>query len=282
MPRRHTLRLLAASTLLCLAALTASAQERSRQVIWNNPDRPPIPGTEHHSFRSPSMDVEVGYNVYVPPGYAESRARYPVIWFLHGAGGNENSDAGAFSGLVSKMAVERQIPPAICVFPNGGLSGYQDRPEQKVMGETMIVRELLPIIDRDYRTRKDRGGRVLAGFSMGGGGAVRLALKYPELFSAAGAWAAAVNFRSAAPSPELSTDNLRQVDGRVRLLLVVGDKDLTYPGHLPFFRSLAEARYPYRAVILPGIDHNLGTYYERTAEELARFLTAEFTARARQ
>ncbi|MBN1422886.1 MAG: 1,4-beta-xylanase [Planctomycetes bacterium] len=224
------------------------------------------------------MDVEVGYNVRLPDGYSAGDARYPVIYFLHGAGGNENSDAAGFSGLVARLEERKKAPPAICVFPNGGMSGYRDRPDAKIMGETMIVGELIPRIDRLYRTRADREGRVIAGFSMGGGGAIRLALKHPDLFSAAGSWAAALGSRGGNPPAELEPENLRRIAGRVRLFLVVGDKDMTYAGHAPLFRNLEETKFPFRRRILEGVPHNLGLYHEKTGEEMALFLTEGFRA----
>ncbi len=65
--------------------------------------------------------------------------------------------------------------------------------------------ELIPLIDRTYRTRADREGRVIAGFSMGGGGAVRLALKHPDLFSAAASWAAALGSRGGGLPPQMES-----------------------------------------------------------------------------
>ena len=109
------------------------AQPPRRDVTWNNPDGPAVPGVEHGVLRSKAMGREVGYNVYLPPGYKDGKERYPVLYFLHGAGGSENSDAGGFSGLVRKEIEAKTIPPAICVFPNGGMSGYADRPEGKIM-----------------------------------------------------------------------------------------------------------------------------------------------------
>lgn len=249
---------------------------QERVVRWNVPDGLKHPGVEHITFRSPAMGIEVGCNVYVPDGYADSTARYPAIYFLHGAGGTEQSDAGAFSGLVGRMVREQQAPPAICVFPNGGMSGYRDRPDQKVMGETLIVRELVPLIDRKYRTRATREGRALAGFSMGGGGAVRLSLKYPELFSAAASWAGALRGRGGDPPPELEADALRKVAGKVRLLLIVGDKDLTFAGHAPVVEALKQAGFPFEYRVLEGVPHDLGQYYEKTGAELVRFVTAGF------
>lgn len=254
----------------------AIAQQTARPPVkWNNPGGPKAAGVEHHNFRSPSMEVEVGYSVYLPPGYEKSDARYPVIYFLHGAGGNENSDAGGFSGLVAKQVEQAKLPAVICVFPNGGMSGYQDHPAEKVMGETLIVKELVPLIDRTYRTRPERTDRVIAGFSMGGGGAVRLALKYPDLFSAAASWAGALVPRRGGPAPELEVEHLRSVAGKVRLLLIVGDQDPTRAGHDPVLHNLEEAKVPFRFQELKGVGHNLGLYYQQTGEQLVRFLGEE-------
>src|SRR5438128_11412693 len=122
--------------LVSACAALGAAQGQRPPVRWNNPDGPRAPGLEHGSFRSPSMEVEVGYNVWLPPGYAEGQRRYPVIYFLHGAGGNENSDGGGFSAMIARAIEAKQMPPVLCVFPNGGMSGYADHPDEKVMGET--------------------------------------------------------------------------------------------------------------------------------------------------
>jgi S-formylglutathione hydrolase FrmB len=257
------------------AAATPAAGRRP--VVWNNPNRPPIPGVTHGVLHSPSMDMEVGYNVYLPPGYAESTARYPVIYFLHGAGGNENSDAGGFSGLVRRETAAKSMPPAICVFPNGGMSGYSDHPETKVMGETLIIKELIPLIDATYRTIASRNGRVVAGFSMGGGGAVRLALKYPELFCAAGSWGGSLR-----PGPTsaytLATENQQRIQGKVDLLLIVGEQD-SREAHDRFVEHLKGLRIGPQYVILPGVAHNLGLYYEQTGTEMVHFLADRFASK---
>jgi len=264
------------AVLFCVIGIAAMAQTPRREIKWNNPDGPKIPNVEHSSFHSASMDTEVGFSIYLPDGYARGRTRYPVIYFLHGAGGDENSDAGGFSGLIAKRIAEKKSSPVICVFPNGGMSGYQDHPDEKVMGETMLIQELIPFIDRTYRTQRGRYNREIAGFSMGGGGAIRLALKHPDLFSAAASWAGAIVPRSGAVPAELEPDNLRKLAGKVRLLLIVGDQDITFNGHKPVIERLTEAQYPVKYHVLEGVPHNLGQYYEKTGDEMARFLTEKF------
>jgi hypothetical protein len=82
------------------AALAAQTRKEPRkETKWNNPGGPKLPGVEHGSFRSVSMEVEVGYNVALPAGYAQDDKRYPVVYFLHGSGGNENSDVAGSPDL---------------------------------------------------------------------------------------------------------------------------------------------------------------------------------------
>jgi endo-1,4-beta-xylanase len=250
-----------------------------REVKWNYPDGPKIPGLEHHVLKSTAMDREMGFNVWTPPGYSEGSARYPVIYFLHGAGGNENSDAGGFASMVRRAIEQKKSPPVICVFPNGGLSGYADRPDQKIMMETFLMKELLPHIDATWRTAATREGRVLCGFSMGGGGALRLAVKHPDTFSAAGSWAGAIGYRRPEASAEMAEAlraNAAQIKDHVRFLLVVGDKDMTFAGHAPFLAQLEEQHVAREYKVLPGVEHNLGKYHQLAGDEMVAFLTHDF------
>ncbi len=106
-----------------------------------------------------------------------SKDRYPVVYYFHGLGGNESTSAN-FAPYVHRAITERLVAPMTYVFVNGGqASGYFDWADGPVMAETMIIKELIPHLDAKYRTIAAREGRGLAGFSMGGGGAVRLALK---------------------------------------------------------------------------------------------------------
>jgi len=278
------------SSLLALFVLPLSAfaaKPSDAPIVWNNPAPPTLGRDVHHrSFHSPSIGEEVGYNVYLPPGYndpAHRNTRYPVLYFLHGATGNENSDAGGVAGLVSRLIAENKIPPVLCVFPNGGpYSGYRDHPNSKQQVETMIVGELLPLIDREFRTQPKREARAIFGFSMGGAGAVRYALTYPDLFSAAGAWAGAFRYRT---QPEntlpavYAVDALKPLAHRVQLLLVVGSEDNTLDSHAPVLKNLVAAKFPFAFELLPRVAHDPGAYYEHSGEKMLRFLTTGFPPR---
>ena len=137
----------------------------------------------HHTFYSPANKAEVGYCIYLPPGY-DPRAdkRYPVIYNLHGAGDNELHGFDDVKVLDAGIRAGRW-PAMIVVLPNGGMrTFYKDSHDGRFMSETLIIRELIPYIDKAYRTTADRRGRCIECHSMGGRGATRLAIKYPTLF----------------------------------------------------------------------------------------------------
>ena len=79
------------------------AQQRRREISWVNPDVTKMPGLTHKVLASKTMGHDVGYVVWTPPGFDESgTTKYPVVYFLHGAGGSEKSDAAGFSSIVAK------------------------------------------------------------------------------------------------------------------------------------------------------------------------------------
>ena len=155
-------------------------------IVWVNqpkPDQLLSPGTQHLTFHSDLVNQDIGYCVYLPPSYATSpNQRFPVIYNLHGNGGNE------FTGLDSVEVLHRGItngrwPEMIMVLPNGGKSTfYKDSADGKFPIESIFIKEFIPYINATYRTVADRKGRCIEGFSMGGRGSTRLAMKFPEMF----------------------------------------------------------------------------------------------------
>ena len=125
----------------------------------------------------------IGHVVLLPEGYdapENADRRWPVLFFLHGRTGTEMADF-RFGTNYARAAHEKRLPGLILVFPNGMNEGYADRADGSMAVQTHIIRELLPFIDAMYRTLPAQ--RAVAGFSMGGYGAVRFRLKYPELFT---------------------------------------------------------------------------------------------------
>lgn len=159
---------LISATLLACTALTAQASEiRSAQV------------------HSPALNRALTYNVYLPTGYAESpEVRYPVMYLLHGNGGVRNDWAvkGKMQKTVDQLVKSGDIPPAIYIMPDANTNWYVDLKEKM---ETAFLQDLMPHVEKTYRTINSRDGRVIGGLSMGGYGALRMVLQYPEKFQAA-------------------------------------------------------------------------------------------------
>ncbi len=132
-------------------------------------------------FVSSTLQRNWLYNVYLPDDYDTSNYAYPVIYLLHGNGGDEASwDEGM--RVIDGLIQAGNMSPMIAVAPASGRSWWVDTLEPF---ETATIQDLIPHVDAAYRTVKGRGGRALAGFSMGGYGALRYALAYPEVFGAA-------------------------------------------------------------------------------------------------
>ena len=149
---------------------------------------------ECRAMASQILGRPVRYCVLLPPSYDTEKARqYPVLYYLHGLGDNEQSlvNFGGWS-LVENLREQGRIGEFLIAAPDGGRSFYVNSKDGRERYEDFFVREFLPLIDRNYRTRAVRGARGITGFSMGGYGALRFAFAYPQLFGSASAHSAAL------------------------------------------------------------------------------------------
>jgi S-formylglutathione hydrolase FrmB len=132
----------------------------------------------------------VPYNVVLPRGYhllTPWKLRYPVLYLLHGYAGN-------YTSWTSQTALTSHLSPynMIIVTPDGEDGWYTDSATQEAARhETFIVEELIPDVQSRYRVLDERSGRAVAGYSMGGYGALKFGLKYPDMFVFAGSMSGA-------------------------------------------------------------------------------------------
>ena len=230
--------------LVCLVACSARGQGPAGPA--GDPaasTRPPEPAaatpsrvvTEH--FHSDALGVDKAVVVYLPRGYDSQPARrWPVFYYLHGLGGNETNwvENGKLDAAADQLGLA-----AIVVMPDGDDDFYIDSrapidydqcmkdgsglfvPERKPYDtacvhsrnyETYIAKDLVGWVDGHYRTIARRDGRGVAGLSMGGFGAMELALRHPDEFAAAGSHSGAIALLYRGPRPfapgktELNTD----------------------------------------------------------------------------
>jgi len=146
---------------------------------------PALAGTiVRHEFESPVLKRKFVANVYLPDGYDTSKLRYPIFYLLHGNSGDENDwpVKGGLQKTADALIASGDVPPVVIVMPAAGSTWYVDRKEQM---ETAFIKDVMPEFEKKYRVFSDRAGRVIGGLSMGGYGALRFALKYPEMFQSA-------------------------------------------------------------------------------------------------
>lgn len=142
---------------------------------------------------SPSMQKTVKCLIVLPENYTFSGPSYPVLYLLHGWSGN----FAGWLGDAPQLREHADRHQMIIVCPDGGYdSWYLDSPvDSSVRYETHIAREVVSNVDYYYHTRRDRAGRAISGLSMGGHGALYLAIRNPGIFGAAGSMAGGLDLR---------------------------------------------------------------------------------------
>ena len=129
----------------------------------------------------------IKYSVYLPADYeTDTQTRYSVVYMLHGLGDNNNSWNGDYLHANSKIQSleSRGLTKMIYVYPQGFASYYCNFFDGSYNYMDMFVNELIPLIDKEFRTLPDKQHRAVTGYSMGGFGACALAEKHPEVFAA--------------------------------------------------------------------------------------------------
>jgi S-formylglutathione hydrolase FrmB len=219
---------------------------------------------------SPSMKKNIKAVVITPDDYANVKA-LPVVYLLHGYSGNYSDwvkNAKGFEKLVDLYQI-------IVVCPDAKNSWYWDSPvDSNYRYETYVSKELVNWIDSKYKTIRDRKGRAITGLSMGGHGALYLALKHQDVFGAAGSmsggvdirpfpdhWEMALRLGSYAEHPEnwekntvINMLNLLQPNS-IALIIDCGTEDFFYKVNENLHQQLLYRNIPHDFITRPGA-HN--------------------------
>jgi S-formylglutathione hydrolase FrmB len=193
--------LVAALVVLLGGPAGASARTPLRLISSQRLD----PRLSELSFTTPALADPTGVRVLLPAGYSSSHRRYPVLYLLHGCC-NGTTGYRTWTDELGAEALTAGLP-LIVVMPDGGSnggyvnwwnSGSQGPPEW----ETYHIGQLIPWVDRHYRTTPTRSGRALAGLSMGGDGAIKYAARHPDMFVSASAYSGAVDLNVVRPAED--------------------------------------------------------------------------------
>jgi enterochelin esterase-like enzyme len=216
-------------------------------------------------FRSVALNGAVHARVVLPPGYAGTKRRYPVVYFLHGL----PASAAAYRGNDWLIDALEQAGPAILVIPQGARGSDTD-PEYLNWGagrdwETYVSHEVPRYVDAHFRTIRSRNGRALIGVSAGGYGATILGLHHLARFGVIESWSGyfqptdptgtEVLAREPAASAANLVVSLRTAERRLPTFvgLYVGRSDARfYEDNVRFAAELAAAGVPHTFAVYPG------------------------------
>ena len=136
-------------------------------------------------FESRIVSYPVKYTVYLPADYETSNRSYPVLYLLHGYSDDETGwvQFGEANSIADRGVANGDFPPCIIIMPDGKVTWYVNSADGKDRWEDMFIGELIPFVEKEYRIRAKKEFRAIAGLSMGGNGALLLAMHHPDLFS---------------------------------------------------------------------------------------------------
>src|SRR5262245_49578667 len=193
-------------------------------------------------YESSTLDSQRRMHVYTPPGYDQSTQRYPVLYLLHGGGDEDSgwSTVGRAGFILDNLISEKKSVPMLVVMPNGSLprpAGASSAPVAKGAFADRFTDELLkdvvPLVEKNFRVQADRDHRALAGLSMGGGQTLRAVVAHPDQFAYVGVWSAGIGKNSGDFEKQNAAflDKAEEVNKQIKLLSIrVGDKDFALSG----------------------------------------------------
>ena len=203
--------------------------------------------------------------VYTPAGYETSKAKYPVLYVLHGIGGDEDAwvTQGRATQILDNLIARGEAKPMIVVFTNGNIAceaaplenadGYVNPTMSlpKTMEGTFETAfpEIVKFIDSRYRTIAKKQSRAICGLSMGGFHTLYLSLNYPDLFNYSGMFSAAVGVTDPSISPiyqDFDKKLATYFSKKPALLWIgCGNTDFLFQANKDFMKKLDDNKFPY-------------------------------------
>lgn len=217
-------------------------------------------------YDSPTLGIERRLFVYTPHGYTDkenAKKKYPVLYLLHGAGGDEDawSSMGRTCQIMDHLIANGEAEPMLVVMPNGnatqraaqtlGLPQAQVSREQagQMSYTNSIVQDIVPYIEANYRVYKDKAHRAVAGLSMGGGHTATVSRDFPGTFDYVGVYSGAVGSikdREGNLNQDMVNKLKAQQKAGYKLYWIAcGNTDFLYQSNLEYMKGLDEIGFEY-------------------------------------
>jgi enterochelin esterase-like enzyme len=212
-------------------------------------------------YESTTVGLARKVRVYTPPGYSAEQ-KYPVLYLLHGIGGDENEWArfGAPDVILDNLFADKKAVPMLVVLPNGraakDVTARDPIPKQSpafAAFEQDLLVDLIPFIEKTYSVQTGRESRALAGLSMGGGQELNFGLGHLETFAWVGAFSPAPNTKRPADLIQEPAEAAKKLK---LLYLACGDQDGLFRISEGVHAMLEERQVPHLYNVITGGKHD--------------------------
>jgi enterochelin esterase-like enzyme len=262
-------------TLAWAACVTLAAIGPVRSQSDNKADKYPAPPAgfdtrrdgpdrgkqETVEYDSTTVGAKRKARVYTPPGYAKDK-KYPVLYLLHGIGGDENEwpRGGAPDVILDNLYADQKAVPMVVVMPNGRASttvtaktAFGQQGPAFAAFEKDLLTDLIPYVEKTYSVKADRESRALAGLSMGGGQSLNFGLGNLDTFAWVGGFSSAPNTK---PPADLIKDPADAAKKLKLLYVACGDRDGLLRISENVHKMLDEKKIPHVYRVIPGGAHD--------------------------
>lgn len=216
-------------------------------------------------YDSPGLGMDRRITIYTPPGYETGKDKYPVLYLLHGAGGDEEAwiTLGRTAQIMDNLIAQGKVKPMIVVMPNGNViqdaapgEGHDGmyKPQfmvPKTMDGTYEANfmDIIKFVESSYRVKADKTNRAVAGLSMGGFHSLHISRYYPNTFDYVGLFSAAILPNQNVSSPvynDIDGTLKKQKENGIKLYWIgIGNTDFLYQGNSDFRKKLDEMGFKY-------------------------------------
>ena len=232
-------------------------------------------------YPSPTLQTTRRMTVYTPAGYDEGRGRYPVLYLLHGAGGDEDAwtTLGRAAQILDNLMATGRVKPMIVVMPNGNANcdaapgewhrgmykpTFRGHEASKPVASTEeSFKDIVAYVDKHYRTLANKQNRAICGLSMGGGHSFGISKRYPDWFNYVGLFSAAISLNAKGFDGIQDKDQhiAPEVERQLQVMfqkkpalywIAIGNTDFLYQNNKVYRDYLDEKGYPYEYVETDG------------------------------